>query len=120
LLGGDYESPQTGWPKNAGRINDLPDLVWYRLFDRGIEVQRTPITILSKDQDDYISLADMAMHFEGGSTLIEQWLKNKETVLFHGVWGQINNPDLIPPDSRDLEMKRGGTVSTSPRRSGLG
>jgi len=36
-----------------------------------------------------------------GSALIEQWLKNKDTVLFLGVWEQINNPDLIPPDSRE-------------------
>jgi hypothetical protein len=30
--------------------------------------------------------------FDGGSALIEQWLKNKDTVLFLGVWEQLNNP----------------------------
>ena len=34
---------------------------------------------------DYISLTDMAKRFEGGGALIEQWLKNKDTVLFLGV-----------------------------------
>jgi len=34
---------------------------------------------------DYISLTDMVKNFEGGSALIEQWLKNKDTVLFLGV-----------------------------------
>ena len=57
-----------------------------------IEVQGTAITVLSKDREDYISLTDMVKHFEGGSALIEQWLKNKDTVLFLGVWEQINNP----------------------------
>ena len=57
-----------------------------------IEVQGSAITILSKDQGDYISLTDMVRHFEGGSALIEQWLKNKDTVLFLGVWEQIHNP----------------------------
>jgi len=33
----------------------------------------------------------MVKHFEGGSALIEQWLKNKDTVLFLGVWEQLNN-----------------------------
>ncbi len=36
----------------------------------------------------------MVKGFDGGGTLIEQWLKNKDTVLFLGVWEQINNPDF--------------------------
>jgi hypothetical protein len=59
-----------------------------------IEVQGTAITILSKEHGDYISLTDMVRNFEGGSALIEQWLKNKDTVLFLGVWEQIHNPDF--------------------------
>ena len=57
-----------------------------------IEVQGAPITVLSKELGDYISLTDMVRNFEGGSALIEQWLKNKDTVLFLGVWEQIHNP----------------------------
>jgi hypothetical protein len=33
----------------------------------------------------------MVRNFEGGSALIEQWLKNKDTVLFLGVWERIHN-----------------------------
>lgn len=47
-----------------------------------ITVQGSIITILSKEQKDYISLTDMVKRFEGESTLIEQWLKNKDTILF--------------------------------------
>jgi len=57
-----------------------------------INVQGTAISILSKKDDDYISLTDMVRNFEGGGALIEQWLKNKDTVMFLGVWEQINNP----------------------------
>ncbi|MBM3824932.1 MAG: KilA-N domain-containing protein [Verrucomicrobia bacterium] len=57
-----------------------------------IEVKGTEITILSKEHGDYISLTDMVRNFEGGGALIEQWLKNKDTVLFLGVWEQIHNP----------------------------
>ncbi len=56
-----------------------------------IEVQGTAITVVAKEHGDYISLTDMVRNFEGGSALIEQWLKNKDTVLFLGVWEQINN-----------------------------
>jgi len=34
----------------------------------------------------------MVRNFDGGGALIEQWLKGKDTVLFLGVWEQINNP----------------------------
>ena len=59
-----------------------------------IEVQGTAITVIAKEHGDYISLTDMVRNFEGGGALIEQWLKNKDTVLFLGVWEQINNPDF--------------------------
>ena len=57
-----------------------------------IDVQGTAITILSEEHGDYISLTDMVRHFDGGGALIEQWLKNKDTIIFLGVWERINNP----------------------------
>ncbi len=57
-----------------------------------IKVQGASISIFSREDGDYISLTDMVRGFDGGGALIEQWLKNKDTVLFLGVWEQINNP----------------------------
>ena len=57
-----------------------------------IEVQGTTVGILSRPEGDYISLTDMVRNFDGAGALIEQWLKNKDTVLFLGVWERINNP----------------------------
>ena len=57
-----------------------------------IEVQGTTIDILHKDGDDFISLTDMVRNFDGSSSLIEQWLRNKDTILFLGVWERTNNP----------------------------
>ena len=76
-------------------------------------VQGTPVTITNNHEQDYISLTDMVKNFENGSALIEQWLKNKDTVLFLGVWEKINTPVLIPSNSRELKMKQVETVSTS-------
>jgi len=59
-----------------------------------ISVKGTKITILSKQSIDYISLSDMVKNFEGESALIEQWLRNKDTIEFLAVWEQINNPDF--------------------------
>lgn len=59
--------------------------------NRSITVQGADVTITSRHEQDYISLTDMVKNFDGGSALIEQWLKNKDTVLFLGVWEQLNN-----------------------------
>ena len=72
-----------------------------------IEVQGTEITILSKEHGDYISLTDMVRNFEGGSALIEQWLKNKDTVLFLGVWEQIHNPDFNSLEFEGIKNEAG-------------
>lgn len=58
---------------------------------RSILVQDIPISISSVGDEDFISLTDMVAGFEGGSSLIEAWLRNKDTVEFLGVWERINN-----------------------------
>lgn len=72
-----------------------------------IDVQGTAVTVLSKEQDDYISLTDMVKNFDGGSALIEQWLKNKDTILFLGVWEQINNPSFNSPEFEGIKNEAG-------------
>jgi len=59
---------------------------------RSIIVKGTVVTIATRNEHDYISLSDMVRDFEGQGALIEQWLKTKDTVLFLGVWEQLNNP----------------------------
>lgn len=59
---------------------------------RVITVKGSEIAIVARHEQDYISLTGMVKNFDGGGALIEQWLKNKDTVLFLGVWEQLNNP----------------------------
>jgi hypothetical protein len=61
---------------------------------RTINVKGNVIAIVKREDQDYISLTDMVKYFDGGSALIEQWLKNKDTVLFLGVWEQLNNVEF--------------------------
>ncbi len=72
-----------------------------------INVQGTTITILNQNENDFISLTDMVKNFDGGSSLIENWLKNKDTVLFLGVWEQINNPDFNSPEFEGIKNEAG-------------
>ncbi len=45
-----------------------------------IEVQGKEITVISTKQQDYISLTDMVRNIENGLSLIEKWLRNKNTI----------------------------------------
>ncbi|MEZ7968648.1 MAG: KilA-N domain-containing protein [Rubritalea sp.] len=62
--------------------------------NQSILVQGTPVKIQKVGPHDYICLTDMVSGFDGKGALIENWLKNKDTVLFLGIWEQINNPDF--------------------------
>jgi hypothetical protein len=72
-----------------------------------INVQGTAITIINQNENDFISLTDMVKNFDGGSALIENWLKNKDTVLFLGVWEQINNPNFNSPEFEGIKNEAG-------------
>ena len=58
---------------------------------RTILVKGTAITILRHNSEDYISLTDMIKPF-GDDTIIKNWLRNRNTVEFLGIWEQIYNP----------------------------
>ena len=75
--------------------------------NRSITVQGAEVAIATRHEQDYISLTDMVKRFDGGSALIEQWLKNKDTVLFLGVWEQINNPTFNSLEFEGIRNKTG-------------
>lgn len=59
-----------------------------------IQVQNLPITISQIDNEDYISLTDMAKGKEGSgraADIIKNWIRNRSTLEFLGVWEQMNN-----------------------------
>lgn len=60
-----------------------------------ITVQGSEITIISKTNEDFISLTDMAKKF-GNDQIIQNWLRNKDTIEFLGIWEHINNPHFKP------------------------
>ena len=72
-----------------------------------IEVQGKEITVLSTDQQDYISLTDMVRNIENGLSLIEKWLRNKNTIEFLGIWEEIYNPDFNSPEFEGIKNQAG-------------
>ena len=56
-------------------------------------VDQTSITVLKVEDKDYISLTDM-IKAKDGDFFISDWLRNRNTVEFLGVWEQIHNPNF--------------------------
>jgi hypothetical protein len=58
-----------------------------------IDVQGTAVTVLSQRDEDYISLTDM-LKAKDGDFFISDWLRNRNTVEFLGIWERVHNPDF--------------------------
>ena len=78
-----------------------------------IFVNGTQITVATIEDKDYISLTDM-LKAKDGDFFISDWLRNRNTVEFLGIWEQIHNPDfnygefaiIKMSTSRDFPTKR--------------
>jgi len=58
-----------------------------------IQVRDTSITILSYDDADFISLTDM-LKAKDGEFFIADWLRNRNTIEFLGIWESVHNPNF--------------------------
>ena len=72
-----------------------------------ITVKGTEIRILEINEFDFISLTDMVKNFEDGLSLIEKWLRNKNTIEFIGIWEQIYNPDFNSLEFEGIKNEAG-------------
>ena len=72
-----------------------------------IDVEGKGITIISQNDEDYISLTDMVKDIENGLSLIEKWLRNKNTIEFLGIWEEIYNPDFNSPEFEGIKNQAG-------------
>lgn len=58
-----------------------------------IAVRGTAVSILTGKDGDYISLTDM-LRAKDGEFFISDWLRNRNTVEFLGIWESVFNPDF--------------------------
>ena len=72
-----------------------------------ITVQSTEISVLiGKNDNDYISLTDM-VKANDEEDLIRNWMRNKNTLEYLGVWESLNNPNFKGVEF-DTFMKEAG------------
>ena len=58
-----------------------------------IDVKGTTIGVYSRNDMDFMSLTDMIKAKEG-DFFIADWLRNRNTVEFLGIWEQVHNPSF--------------------------
>jgi hypothetical protein len=58
---------------------------------KNIIVKGTEISIITVNKEDYISLTDM-LKAKDGDFFISDWLRNRNTVEFLGIWESVFNP----------------------------
>lgn len=74
-----------------------------------VSVKGTEITVLAHRDEDYISLTDIARHRNPDHTddLIRNWLRNRNTIEFCGIWESLNNPGFKPVEFDGFRRQAG-------------
>ena len=81
-----------------------------KVFKGKINAKGTEIAIISTGtDDDYISLTDIARYknSEDPNGVVANWLRNRNTIEFLGVWEQLYNPMFKPLEFEGFDKEAG-------------
>ncbi|WP_396184098.1 KilA-N domain-containing protein [Flavobacterium sp.] len=84
-----------------------------------IEVQGLEITIVFKNNEDFISITDIARQrdAERSDYILQNWLRNRSTIEFIGLWEQLNNPNFNSIEFDGIKNLAGSnSFSLTPKR----
>jgi len=84
-----------------------------------IEVKGTEISIFSEKTDDFISLTDIARYrdSERSDYILQNWMRNRSTIEFMGLWEQFHNPDFNSIEFDGIKnMSGSNSFSLTPKR----
>jgi glutaredoxin 2 len=84
-----------------------------------IHVRGSDISIVQNNAQDYISLTDIAKHkTNDSSAVIANWMRNRNTIEYLGVWETLYNPDFKPLEFEGFKTQAGLNAFTlSPQKS---
>ena len=71
-----------------------------------INVQNTEVTITKVNNEDYLCLTDM-IKAKDGDFFITDWLRNRNTLEYIGIWEKIYNPDFNYGEFAIIKSKSG-------------
>jgi hypothetical protein len=84
-----------------------------------IEVQGTAVAVLSQTEDDFISLTDIARfkNQDHPDDVIRNWLRNRNTLEFLGIWERLNNTNFNPVEFDGFRIQAGlNSFTLSPKQ----
>jgi hypothetical protein len=72
-------------------------------------VKGLQITVYSQNEEDYICITDIARHKNADRTddLIRNWIRNRNTIEFLGIWELLNNPNFKPVEFDGFRKQAG-------------
>ncbi len=79
------------------------------IMSKKIEVLSREVRLTGVNDQDYICLTDIARYKDSERTdyLISNWLRNRNTIEFLGIWEQINNPGFNPIEFDGIKKDAG-------------
>ena len=84
-----------------------------------IEVLSRSVTIYQHREEDFISLTDIARHRDEKRSdyIIQNWMRNRNTIEFLGIWEQLNNPAFNSIEFDGIRNQAGlNSFSLTPKR----
>ncbi|MGB4407738.1 MAG: KilA-N domain-containing protein [Sphaerochaeta sp.] len=87
-----------------------------------IHANGTEITVISKgDENDYLSLTDIARYKnpDEPKDVVKNWMRNRSTIEFLGLWEQLNNPDFKGVEFDSFKHEAGTNAFTLSPRNGF-
>ena len=72
-----------------------------------LSVEGTQVAVVTRNGEDYISLTDMIRDSEAGSLIVENWLRNKNTLEFLSVWEEMYNPGFNSLEFEGIKSEAG-------------
>jgi hypothetical protein len=84
-----------------------------------IEVLTREVLLTGVNDQDYVCLTDIARYknTDASDDLIRNWLRNRNTLEFLGLWEQINNPSFNPVEFDGIKMQAGlNSFSLTPKQ----
>ena len=84
--------------ENLNHSNSSPLKITNMAKNQTINVKGTEITVINKDEKDFISLTDIAIYkdAEHRDDIVKNWLRNLNTIELLGFWEQMHNPNFKP------------------------
>ena len=71
-----------------------------------IQVKDTEVTIIQIKGEDYICITDM-LKSKDGAFFVSDWLRNRNTLEYIGIWERIYNPDFNYGEFATIRNKSG-------------